>query len=387
MSDLSAPLSRRRSRLARAQGGARRSLPVARLAMAAMVVLLGGAALRIALVDTPDGGRPTVEVPISAGQAANSIAETNAAPGAATITAGPELSLEELDSALAGEDAAATADGTLSGLEAADLNAFGMNPDLVEETSYGPIPRISAGGETPFSTYARPSVSPGAAGGKPLVAIIVTGLGLNLSGTLEAISTLPDNVTLAFAPYGKSLDRTVGSARAEGHEIYLEVPLEPFDFPDNDPGPDTLLTGLAPRENMDKLYRVMSKFGGYAGVINNMGARFTASAADFAPVMEELGARGLAYIDDGSSNRTLAPQLSSANRVPFARADMVLDTNPARAPILSQLEALEARARQQGFAIGIAAALPVSVKTIAEWAAGAEDKGFLIVPASAVMQQ
>ena len=194
-------------------------------------------------------------------------------------------------------------------------------------------------------------------------------------------------LTLAFAPYGKSLDRTVGSARAEGHEIYLEVPLEPFDFPDNDPGPDTLLTGLAPRENMDKLYRVMSKFGGYAGVINNMGARFTASAADFSPMMEELGARGLAYVDDGSSNRSLAPQLSAASRVPFARADMLLDTNPARAPILGQLEALEALAVQQGQAVGLATALPVSVKTIAEWAATAADKGFLIVPVSSLMQK
>ena len=386
MSDLSAPLSRRRRRLERTPGGVRRGLPVARLAMAFIVVLIGGAALRIALVDTPDGGRPFAEVPINSTHNSNVVADANLAPGSATITAGPEISLDEVDDALAGEADEPAMAGAET-LDLADLNAFGVSPDLVEETSYGPIPRISAGGETPFVTYSRPSVSPGAAGGRPLIAIVVTGLGLNVAGTLEAVATLPDTVTLAFAPYGKSLERTVGSARAEGHEIYLEVPLEPFDFPDNDPGPDTLLTGLAPRENLDKLFRVMSKFGGYAGVINNMGARFTASAADFAPMMEELGARGLAYIDDGSSNRSLAPQLTSANRVPFAKADVVLDANPARGPILSQLEALEAKARSQGHAVGLAAALPVSVKTIAEWAAGAEDKGFLIVPVSAVMQQ
>jgi polysaccharide deacetylase 2 family uncharacterized protein YibQ len=356
-------------------------LPIGRLAVAGIAVLVGAAALRIALVETPDGGRPVVEVPISSTENANRVAGANASPGAGAISVGPELPLEAVKAALAGGGAETDT------LDLGDLNAFGVDPDLVEETAYGPIPRISAGGETPFATYARPSVSPGAAGGKPLVAIIVTGLGINLSGTLEAVATLPDTVTLAFAPYGKSLDRTVGAARAEGHEIYLEVPLEPFDFPDNDPGPDTLLTGLAPRENMDKLYRVMTKFGGYAGVINNMGARFTASAADFAPMMEELGARGLSYLDDGSSNRSLAPQLSSANRVPFAKADLVLDSNPARASILSQLEALEQRARQEGYAIGLAAALPVSVQTIAEWAATAEDKGLLIVPASALMQK
>ena len=178
------------------------------------------------------------------------------------------------------------------------------------------------------------------------------------------------------------LDRVV----ADAVEILLEVPLEPFDYPENDPGPDTLLTGQAPRDNIDRLYTVMGRIGGYVGLINNMGARFTASAADFGPMMEELGARGLGYLDDGSSNRSLAAQLAKANRVPFSRADHVLDSNPARAPILAALEALEAKAREQGSAIGIISALPVSVQTVAEWARGLEDRGILVVPASVLMQ-
>ncbi|HHY51386.1 MAG TPA: divergent polysaccharide deacetylase family protein, partial [Alphaproteobacteria bacterium] len=229
-------------------------------------------------------------------------------------------------------------------------------------------------------------VGPAAAAGRPLVAIVVTGLGISVNGTLDAIARLPDAVTLAFAPYGKTLERTVGAARAEGHEIFLEVPLEPFDYPDNDPGPDTLLTGQAPRDNMDRLYRVMGKFAGYAGLINNMGARFTASGADFGPMMEELGARGLAYLDDGSSNRSLAPPLAEANGVPFARVDLMIDASPVRAAILAQLTALEDTARQQGRAIGLATALPVSVEAIAEWARAAEERGILLVPVSALMQ-
>src|SRR5690606_12457540 len=138
-----------------------------------------------------------------------------------------------------------------------------------------------------------------------------TGLGINTTGSVEAARSLPGPITLAFAPYGKDLAATTAAARAAGHELFLEVPLEPFDYPDNDPGPDTLLTGQAPRDNMNKLFSVMGTFGGYAGLINNMGARFTASGADFGPMMEELGARGLGYVDDGSSNRSLALQLSS----------------------------------------------------------------------------
>lgn len=377
MSELSAPLRTRRVRDAKRPRSrpTRHRLPVARLATAAIIVLLGAVGLRIVLVDTPQGGRPTAEVPLKAGNDGTR-SSTGTASGISAIEVGPELPLSEVAPAL-GEPMAGAAPAT---------GIYATSPDLLEETPYGAIPRISATGDTPFAAYSRPSVSAAAAGGRPRIAIVVTGLGINESGTLDAISRLPETVTLAFAPYGRTLERTVGSARADGHEIYLEVPLEPFDYPDNDPGPDTLLTGEQPRENMDRLHRVMSRFGGYAGIMNNMGARFTASAADFGPMMEELAARGLAYVDDGSSNRSLAHQLSRSNGVPFVRADMPLDTNPAREPILAQLEALETKARSEGAALGIATALPVSVQTIAEWTDGLEEKGILLVPASALMQ-
>ena len=123
----------------------------------------------------------------------------------------------------------------------------------------------------------------------------------------------------------------------------LELPLEPFDYPQNDPGPHTLLADQPARDNLEKLYWLLARMGGYTGVLNHMGARFTASAADFSPIMEELGIRGLAYLDDGTSNRSVAPQLARANNVPFARADAALDTNPARSAILEALDGLQTR--------------------------------------------
>ena len=209
--------------------------------------------------------------------------------------------------------------------------------------------RKSPPGRNPLRRLFSPPVDAAADTGKPRVAIIVSGLGINQNGTLNAITKLPDAVTLAFAPYGKTLARTVAAARDGGHEIFLEVPLEPFDYPDNDPGPDTLLTGQAPRDNLNKLFHVMSRFGGYVGLINNMGARFTASGADFGPMMEELGARGLGYVDDGSSNRSLAPQLADANRVPFGKVDQTLDANPSRGAILDRAESTRGLRPQQGF--------------------------------------
>ena len=380
MTDLSAPLVRRKARQAKAAQAAaggtppRRHIPITRIAIG-LVALIGlGVTARIMLVDDPEGGRPSATVDIAGANPSNSVAgAVTGGPSEVTITADPEMFPAEM------------ANTPPSATEMALADPTALDPEMLEETEFGPIPRISGTGMRPFDVYSRPSDTPATAGGKPLIANVVSGLGLNTEGTLEAITKLPEEVTLAFAPYGKTLDRTVGAARAEGHEIFLEVPLEPFDYPENDPGPDTLLTGQAPRDNLTKLFKVMSSFSGYVGLINNMGARFTASGADFGPMMEELGARGLGYLDDGSSNRSLAPQLARANRVPFNRVTSMIDANPARAPILAALSDLEKQARESGSAIGIVSALPVSVEAITEWAAGLAERGIAIVPASVLM--
>jgi len=371
--DLTTPLTGRKRK-----SGARPHLPIARTLFALLAVIAVAFVLRLVLTDDPNGGRPSEEVAITSTRNSNEVANA-VSDGPVTITADPQQF--PAGSSMAAVPVPAPGASSIAGLP--DL--FGALPDLSEETGDGRIPRISATGQTPFATYSRPPDAV-AAGNMPKVAIVVTGLGINEQGSLDAIDQLPDSVTLAFAPYGKTLSTTVAAARSAGHEVLLEIPLEPFDFPQNDPGPQTLLTGEPTRANLDKLFWLMSRFGGYAGIINNMGARFTASAADFSPVMEELGARGLGYLDDGSSNRSLASQLAGGNKVPFSRADLVIDANPARQSILAALASLEAKALENGHAIGIVSALPISVAAITEWSRELESRGIVLVPASALMK-
>lgn len=381
MSDeLSAPLGRKKRKPEK--GRARnlwRGLPLARIGAAMLVLCALGTGAWIMFVDDPMGGRPVAEAPIGA------VAE----PNPVAIELGGELVPEARDLP------PATGTGpsfiTLGGdLDAAESQAeqqaslYGALPELIEQTQNGPLPRVSITGLKPYEAYARPSVSPQAAGGRKLIAVVVTGLGLNETSTREAVRTLPGAITLAFAPYGGNLMGLAADARSSGHEIMLEIPLEPFDYPQNDPGPHTLLVEQPPRDNLEKLHWLLSRMGGYTGVLNHMGARFTASASDFGPVMEELGMRGLSYLDDGSSNRSVAPQLAQQNGIPFARADMELDTNPSRAAILEALASLEARADERGWAVGTISALPVSIRTLAEWATALDEASYLLVPVSAL---
>ncbi|UJW84156.1 divergent polysaccharide deacetylase family protein [Devosia sp. SL43] len=371
--DLSTPLTGRKRK-----PGAKRHLPIARTLFAVLALIGIAFAIRLVMVDDPDGGRPSEEVAITTTRNANEVANA-VSTEPVTITADPQQF--PAGSSITAVDPGTSSAGSISGLP----DMFGALPDLSEETADGPIPRISAAGMKPFDAYARPAVA-AVASGRPMIAIVVTGLGINEQGSLDAIDQMPEDVTLAFAPYGKTLTTTVAAARAAGHEVLLEIPLEPFDYPQNDPGPQTLLTGEPPRANLDKLFWLMARFGGYVGLINNMGARFTASGADFSPVMEELGARGLGYLDDGSSNRSLAPQLAQGNRVPFSRADLVIDANPSRQSILAALASLEAKAVENGHAIGIVSALPISIAAVSEWSRELEAKGIMLVPASALMK-
>jgi len=160
--------------------------------------------------------------------------------------------------------------------------------------------------------------------------------------------------------------------------------MEPYDYPDNDPGPQTLLTTLAPEQNVDRLYWHLSRFQGYAGIANFMGARFVATDTAMAPIVKEAAKRGLGYFDDGSS-RSIAPSLAATQAVPFAKADVAIDAVPTPSEIDRALAKLEGLAKERGIAVGVASALPISIERISAWSKTLDSHGLLLVPLTTAM--
>jgi len=255
---------------------------------------------------------------------------------------------------------------------------------LLETSRHGAIPRIAPDGARPAEIYARAAAPLQGKKDGPRVAIVIGGLGVSANVTRRATEKLPGPVTFAFTPYGADVEGMVASARAAGHEVLLQTPMEPFDYPDNDPGPQTLLTTLSLDQNTDRLYWLMSRFQGYVGLANYMGARFTSTEAALGPMLKEVSRRGLIYVDDGSSQRSLAGQIASANNLPFAQGGIQIDAVTSTAHIDRALARLEALAREHGSAVGVASALPASIERIAQWAKAAEGRGIVLVPITAV---
>jgi polysaccharide deacetylase 2 family uncharacterized protein YibQ len=359
--------------------------------LAALVLIVGAWVL---LVDDPMGGDPVAVVAVdktaSAVVSDSSVTRTAGIsqdrseehPGGMVAGAGQSKILRVPEPVL---ELPERSDGAvvIRDLSTSSTLALAAVPDaaLTEETPNGAIPRIAPDGRRPMDLYARPVDA--TAVGTARIAIVVGGLGISESGTQTAIAALPGPVTLAFAPYGADLTQWIEQARGTGHELLLQLPLEPFDYPNNDPGPKTLLVDAAAAENTRRLHWLLSRFGTYVGVMNYMGGRFTSEPKAMEPVLAELGRRGLLYLDDGTSVRSRARD-ASLGRVPFASADMVIDAEPDAAAIDARLTQLEAIARERGQAIGVASAYPVSIDRIASWAKDAAKRGVVLVPVTAV---
>lgn len=238
----------------------------------------------------------------------------------------------------------------------------------------GPLPVIGADGRTPADVYARPFTP----NGRPRVALLIGGLGLNAKTTRQAIDTLPPEVTLSFVPYADGLQGWIDMARAAGHEVLLEAPMEPKDYPNNDPGPYTLMADGRPDDTVHKLEWLLSRASGYYGVTNYLGSKFVASPAAMNTFAGALKGRGLAFIDDGSAAR-------AGGGIPRASADRVVDEQLSGEAIDQQLAALEAQASRTGRALGSGFAYPVTLDEAARWANGLAARGYQLAPASAVM--
>ena len=365
------------------------------LALAWLFALAGLLALcgALALFGRPSDGDPAVETALKPFAAHRKVAAQKpppqAAPDSNLIGAGPQPAAPVEPPPQAPPQTANAEPALPPQLVPSTISkpvragdALIADPALIEGTAQGPLPRIADDGRTPFKAYA-PPVVPGDK--RPRIAVVISGLGFSAKETSAALDLLPPPVTLAFAPYDTDVQRWVTEARRRGHEVLMEVPMEPFDFPDSDPGPHTLLARASEDDNNQRLSWALGRFTGYVGITNLLGGRFLANSEALAPVMTNLKRRGLMFFDSGSATRSAAPDVAQSTGTLFAQSTVTLDTIQTAMEIDRRLSELEARARVSGAAAGAGFLYPVTVERIAMWAKGLPGRGFVLVPVSAIV--
>lgn len=264
------------------------------------------------------------------------------------------------------------------GAAAAKPRLVYLDPALIEDGKWGPLPRIGPKGRKPAQIYARPFKNPG---GRPRIAIVVTGLGLEAALTKAALKGLPGPVTLAFSAYAPGLYAWTEQARAGGHEILIELPMAASKGARDEPGPKALRAGLSPEANRDRLHWVLSRFVGYVGVVGAPNEGLSAQTAAFAPVLDDVLGRGLIYLQPRPASVEATP---AAARPGVAHIDLWLDPVLDPDAIDRRMRLAEALARGRGWVVAGVRAYPMTVDAVRRWAMALKERDLIAAPLTAV---
>ena len=256
------------------------------------------------------------------------------------------------------------------------------NRALVEQGADGPLPIIAPDGRRSWKIYARPERM---ATGRAKIAIFTGGLGLNQKTTDAALARLPGQVTLGYSALSPNLPNLIAAARAHGHEIMIDLPMEPDDLATNDPGPYTMLTTVSATENTGRLEWLMSRAPGFVGMAATLGDKFMLEEGAARPVLETLRGRGLMILDTRALPRSVIARLADGIGLPYGIGSVVIDDDPSPQAIAAKLTKLEDIARVQGSAIGIAHPYAITNEKIDQWARTLHQRNIQLAPVTALV--
>ena len=218
--------------------------------------------------------------------------------------------------------------------------------------------------------------------GKPLIAIVLDDMGLDLRRSARA-TALPAPLTLSFLSYAENLQAQTAAARAAGHELLVHVPMQPHDSAAST-GPHALEVGLTAPEIVRRLVWALDRVPGAVGVNNHMGSRFTEDVDGMRAVLGTLAAHGLLFLDSRTSAATVVPRLAHEFVLPVLRRDVFLDHDPSTAAVQAALVETEETARRHGHAVAIGHPRDATLAALADWLPGLAARGFALMPLSAL---
>jgi len=232
----------------------------------------------------------------------------------------------------------------------------------------------------PWQRYARPFTAPD---GKPLVAILVTGLGGDRAIAAAAVAGLPPEVTLSFDPKSPELTDWIAAARAFGHEAMLDLAMQSK----NDAGIDGLIIGLNDAEMARRIDAVADAGTQSVGFAAAGGDALLLDDHATATALGEIARLGRGFIDTSGEPMSQAATAADSAGLAFARSMVQLDDTSSRTALTERLAVLAQTAIEHGSALASARASPTVIVSIADWARRQTGDGPLLAPASALLKQ
>lgn len=211
------------------------------------------------------------------------------------------------------------------------------------------------------------------------IAIIMDDIGLDLTTDSAAIQLEPP-ITVSIFPDERYSTKLMLLAHDLGREIIIHIPMEPINYPRNNPGHLGLFWQRSDAEITARIRTIIASLPYAVGGNNHMGSEFTRHVHQMDLVLMELKKAGLFFVDSRTFAESVAAQEAKRLGVPTAVRDMFLDNERDSDKILAQLHKLAHLARQRGSAIGICHPYPQTITALREFLPQLEQLGVEIVP-------
>ncbi len=236
---------------------------------------------------------------------------------------------------------------------------------------------------SPFEAYKKPFV---VVAGRPMISIVIVDYGISDTFSQSILDNLSPEISLVLNSYSTEPAKWASAARAYGHEFWLSLPMQTQEFGSDDTGPESILMNTSIAENQKRLFNVMGAAVGYVGLVSQKGHIFTKEDIDVSPIMKQVFGRGLGFAESNPDVPAYGLAMAMEFGYPYVQNNLWIDDDLRPAAIDRKLRELELQASKNGKAIAFVRPYPVAVKKVAEWIAGAPDKGILVAPLSAMAQ-
>ncbi len=187
----------------------------------------------------------------------------------------------------------------------------------------------------------------------PKIVIIIDDLGYD-KRIADKFINLNSDLTFSILPHSPFQREIASSAHQKGYEVMLHLPMEPFEYPEINPGKGAILSSMSPDELIAQLENNLSTLPFIKGVNNHMGSKITSTSTQMYQIFSILKKKNLYFIDSRTTPKTLCKPSARLLQLPFAQRDIFLDNIQEPHAIREQLDKLIELARKHGDAVGIA---------------------------------
>jgi hypothetical protein len=219
--------------------------------------------------------------------------------------------------------------------------------------------------------------------GAPRVAIIVDELG-GRRDVFDSLREIRRPLTVAVQPALPLSAAIARDAVRSGMEVLLDLPMEPYRYPELDPGPGVLLMSMPPAEIRQMVGSHIASVGPAVGVINRMGSRLTEDRPRMRAILEVLAARRLLLVDAYTSSQSVAYDEAHEAGVRAARRQILVDHVGGEAGDRARWDEVAGWAERRGEVTVVVHDHPLAVRMLKEYVPRWEARGLRLVPVSYV---